>query len=208
MPQPHALLSRAPHRDRPQLALPGGIALAQARAHEVCGPARRSFAAWAAGRMQGPVFWIAPAFGTDPLNPDGLWPLADPGRFTFLSPKRAADVLWCLEEVLRAGVVPLAVADLTGLPGLTAVRRLHLAAEMGMAEGAVAPLALLLTPGDGGAPGIETRWHMAPAHAPGAQRWQLDRRRARTEPPRAWVLERDASGRIAPAEAARALAEV
>jgi hypothetical protein len=54
---------------------------------------------------------------------------------------------------------------------------------------------ILLTPGDGGAPGVETRWHLAPAPgwaAGGAPRWRLTRARARMAPPMTWemILER------------------
>lgn len=180
----------------PAVALAPQVTLTRGRAHEVCGLARRSFALWLAGRMEGPVFWIAPGWSTDQLNPPGMCAFAEPGRFTFLAPQRETDLLWALEEVLRAGAVPLVVADLPSPPGLTAVRRMHLAAQTGAAEGGgVVPLALLLTPGEGGAPGVETRWHMAPAHpvqkltAPGAPlpgRWRLVRRRARTAPEAAW----------------------
>ena len=49
-----------------------------------------------------------------------------------------------------------------------------------------APLGLLLTPGDGGAQGVETRWHMAASHQGEARRWTLTRRRARALPPVSW----------------------
>lgn len=184
------LLTRHAHRDRarPTLTVLGDLALPRARAHELCGPARHMLAMLVAGAAQGPVFWIAPAWAADRLNPDGMAALAEPARFTFIATRRAGDILWTLEEVLRSGLVPLAVAELPDLPGMTAVRRLHLAAETGAKEGSEAPLGLLLTPGEGGAPGIETRWHMAQAHAPGAPGWRLCRRRARTLPPQGWHL--------------------
>lgn len=189
-----SLLTRHSHATRPGLKVLEGMALAPARLHEICGPARHRLALMVAAATQGPVFWIAPEWQGDRLNPDGVVPIMDPGRITFVSPRRAPDLLWTLEEVLRAGVVPLAVADLPDLPGLTAVRRLHLAAETGAAEGWVAPLGLILTPGDGGAPGVESRWHMAAAHAPGCPGWRLERRRARTLPPASWRMTPDKDG--------------
>lgn len=186
------LLARAPHRPRPALALADDICLTLARLHEACGPARRSLAIWLAGMVQrqhgGPVIWIAPGHLPDRPNPDGVAGLARPEGFLHLSPQRPEDLLWCMEEALRSGAAPLVVADLPGPPGLTPVRRLHLAAETGAAEGVFAPLGLILTPDMGGAPGVETRWHMAPAHGPLRQGWTLRRLRARQDPPRDWQL--------------------
>lgn len=182
---PTQLLSTARAPARPSLALHGEISLALSRVHEACGPARRTFALWLAGRMQGPVLWISPLWEHDRPNPDGMLAFADPARFIFVTPRRAEDLLWCSEEALRAGAVPLVVADLPAPPLLTPVRRMHLAAETGGTLGN-APLGLLLTPGDGGAQGVETRWHMAPDHQGSARRWHLERRRARALPPQGW----------------------
>ena len=134
---------------KPQAALLelwSGLSLTLARAHEACGQFRRSFAMMVAQNTQGPVFWVAPEWSTDWLHPEGVTPFFSPGRLTFVNPKRAEDILWCVEEILRSSAVPLVVADLPGLPALTPVRRLHLAAETGAREGGCAPLALLLTP--------------------------------------------------------------
>ncbi|MEM7732273.1 MAG: hypothetical protein AAF280_05755, partial [Pseudomonadota bacterium] len=166
----------------------GGITLPQARAHEVCGNARWLFTLMVAGALKGPVFWITPTWQPETLNPEGMLALTDPGRFTFISARRAEDTLWTLEEVLRSGAVPLVVAEMPEPPAMTPVRRLHLAAETGAREGQCAPLALLLTPGQGGAPGIETRWHMQQAHGVETRAWRLSRLRARTAPPKDWDL--------------------
>ena len=158
------------------------------RAHEICGPARRSLAVWIAGRMTGPVLWIAPAWEGARLHPGGLTRFADPARFLFVTPPRGEDLLWCAEEALRAGTAPLVVTELPEPPALTPVRRLHLAAERGAGSVDMPPLGLLLTPGDGGAQGVESRWHMAPAHDATTRRWRLERRRARALPPKGWTL--------------------
>lgn len=189
---PTHLLSRGSNRARPTLDLHPEITLPLARVHEACGPARRTFALWLAGQMRGPVLWIAPAWESDQLNPDGMLEFVDPARFLFVSPRRAEDLLWCMEESLRAGAVPLVVADLPAPPGLTPIRRMHLAAETGADLGGHSPLGLLLTPGDGGAQGTETRWHMAPTHNTISPSWRLERRRARTLPPKAWTVTRPA----------------
>jgi len=197
---PTHLLSRARQRAKAALHLHPDMTLSLARVHEACGPARYSFALWLASRTEGPVLWIAPAWDTEFLDPTGLSAFADPARFLFAKPQQADDLLWVMEEALRSGAVPLVVAELPALPGLTPVRRLHLAAETGSGIGRPSPLGLVLTPGDGGAQGPETRWHMRADFQDGQQSWSLERRRARTQPLRAWHVTRSDSGmQIAPA---------
>ena len=172
----------------PARAIAGPLALAPGRLHEGCGPARHTWAMLVAGALSGPVLWIAPAWATDRPDPCGIAPWAEPGRLIFVAAHHRTDLLWCMEEALRSGAVPLVVADLPVPPGLTPVRRLHLAAEEGGTRAARPPLGLILTPGEGGAPGVESRWHMAPDHAAHADRWHLARRRDRSAPPAAWHL--------------------
>ena len=191
------LLTRTSHRapTASGVAFLGDLTLAMARVHELCGRARRTLALPIAGAMTGPVFWIAPGWSVDRLNAAAMGAFANPGRFTFVTPKRAEDVLWSMEEILRSGAVPLVVADLPAPPALTPVRRLHLAAETGAAEGRGAPLGLLLTPGDGGAAGVESRWELTPQHMrDGEDQWRWRRRRARTAPIKDWPVIRTENG--------------
>ena len=169
-----------------------GVHLTLRRVHEACGPNRRSLAMMIAQKMEGPIFWVTPEWNTDHLHADGMISFINPGRMTFITPKRTEDILWIVEEVLRSGTVPLVIADLSGLPALTPVRRLHLAAETGLTEGTPPPLGLLLTPGDGGAPGVESRWHLAARHQGTDDIWQLNRIRSRSAPPCSWRLSHQA----------------
>jgi protein ImuA len=188
-------ITRASHRrDRPCAPLLGRFRLAAGRTHEACGPARRRLALWLARGTQGPVMWIRPAWHPDRLHMAGVQAEMEPGRLIFVEPVRIEDILWSMEEALRAGIVPLVVADLTDPPGLTPVRRLHLAAETGAEKSGRAPLGLLLTPGDGGAPGVETRWRLDPAHADAAPGWRLRRLRSRDAPPGNWAVTRGPDG--------------
>lgn len=192
MPQLQTLLGRAPHRIDPGQPVLGDIALARGRVHEAFGPARHSFAALAMRAMEGPVFWLAPMWERAGMHGPGLMQMGvDPGRITFARARHPMDLLWSLEEVLRAGVVPLVVADLPAPPGLTPMRRLQLAAEAGAARG-YRPLGLILTP-EGGAAGAESRWQIIPEHRPGTQAWRVTRTRARMAAPRTWRVTRTAA---------------
>ena len=197
MPNVAHLLDRKSHRRRraSPVRFLDDLALDKGRVHEACGSARRRLAMMIAGALSGPVFWIRPAWMPVGLNPEGMQQMADPARFIFVTPKRPEDLLWTMEETLRAGLVPLVVADIPDPPGLTAVRRLHLAAETGGTEGQCVPLGLLLTPGTGGAPGVETRWSLTPTHNTGCtDSWTLARLRARMQPEKTWRLTGGSAG--------------
>ncbi|ABA79600.1 hypothetical protein GQF56_04965 [Rhodobacter sphaeroides] len=189
------LLDRHGARVRPMQRLVGDLAISRARVHEFCGPARRVLAMSLMAHCQGPVIWIHPGWRPERLYPDGMHEFVEPGRMIFARTRRPEDLLWSMEETLRSGTVPLVVVDLIEPPPLTPVRRQHLAAETGSEAAAEMgidpPLGILLTPGRGGAPGIETRWHMA--YAP-RDRWRLDRLRSRMEPPAGWILHRGRDG--------------
>lgn len=190
-----SLLSRRPHQPPPSVTLGDpDIALALGRVHELCGPARRTLALALAGRIGGPVIWIDTAKAQETLNPDGIAPFLAPGAMLFVRTEREASALWAMEEALRAGCAPVVIADLSTPPAMTPVRRLHLAAETGCGAGACRPLALLLTPDAGGAPGIETRWALHPAHRRGRPGWRLDLLRARMVPPRIWLMDHGPCG--------------
>lgn len=193
-------------RDRPGDLHPlvGELTLRRGRVHELCGPSRVALAAMVMAKSTGPVVWIRPGWVAERLNAAGLQPLADPARLILVHAARDEQLLWAMEEALRAGVAPLVVAELLAPPGLTPIRRLHLAAEAGAEaarrDGQTAPLGLALLPGTGGAQGVESRWHMTPLPSPSllwsdAARWHLMRLRARLLPPAAWTLQRGAGGK-------------
>lgn len=192
-----ALLSRRPHQPPPSVTLGDpDISLPLGRVHELCGPARRTLALGLAARVGTPVIWIDTAKAPETLNPDGIAEMLPPGNLLFVRAEREATALWAMEEALRAGCAPVVVADLPAPPAMTPVRRLHLAAETGCGAGHCRPLGLLLTPEDGGAPGIETRWSLHPAHTAEHRRWILARLRARMAPPRHWLMERTLHGLV------------
>lgn len=179
------------------------LSLQRGRVHEICGPARRSLAALVMAKSQGMVVWVHPGWAPEWLNPTGVGSLADPARLILVRTSREEETLWAGEEALRSGAAPLVVLELTALPALTPVRRLHLAAGAGAAAarqgGSPAPLGLLLLPEDGGAQGAESRWHISAAPSAGLlsapqKAWTLRRVRARLQVPAQWRLLRGADG--------------
>jgi protein ImuA len=192
-----------PRRGEPQQPLAGDLTLQRGRVHELCGPSRLMLAARMMARSQGPVIWIRPAWMPERLNAAGLQPLADPARLILIQAPRDDSLLWAAEEALRSGAAPLVIAELLAPPALTPTRRLHLAAETGAEaarrDGATPPLGLILLPGQGGAQGVESRWHMAPAPSRSLlwseeEVWTLTRLRARLLPPARWSLRTRPNG--------------
>ncbi|MCU0815310.1 MAG: hypothetical protein MUF74_02160 [Cypionkella sp.] len=199
MPAPIPALSRSlPHAPPPRQRhpLPGGIApgLAHGRAHEFCGPSRVALAVTTLALSDGPVIWILPAWLPERPYACGLQRHIHPNRLILIPCRRPEDIQWAAEESLRSGAVPVVMAEYPTPPGLTAVRRLHLAAESPGATGHALPLALILTPGQGGAAGVESRWHARPLPALSALCEEqpvvlrVSRLRARDAPPAAWAL--------------------
>lgn len=190
-------IHHTPRRAEAQQPLAGNLTLQRGRVHELCGPSRLMLAARIMARTQGPVVWIRPGWTAERLNAAGLQPLADPARLILIHAPRDESLLWAAEESLRSGAAPLVIAELLAPPALTPTRRLHLAAETGgeaaRRDNATPPLGLLLLPGPGGAQGVESRWHLAPAPSRALlwaeeESFTLTRLRARLLPPASWTL--------------------
>lgn len=151
--------------------------LMSGRVHEVEGPGRRSFALFQTLRHPGIVLWVLPAH--EPQRPmlAGLpYGLAD--RLMVLTPKGETDLLWCVEEALRAAPAALVIAEPQQALSLTAGRRLQLAAESGRTTG------LMLIRDGQGSNATETRWRCEPAAATAADstlhHWSLNKNKSGT----------------------------
>jgi protein ImuA len=148
--------------------------LKQGRTHEVCGAGALVFACAAAAQGNGPVIWVREGWKPDSINPLGVGRFFDPERFLLAKGKDAPDVLAVGEEALRSGAVPLVVLEIGKPLGLTAGRRLQLAAEAGQSTG------LCIIPDGMGSNAAETRWSCSPVFDPNSasgdstlQRWEI-----------------------------------
>ena len=131
------------------------LALAARRVHEAEGFGRRTFALFQALRHPGPLIWVLPSHAPHlPMLrglPDGVGE-----RLHVIRPKSEIDLLWAVEEALRAAPVGLVIAEPDKPLSLLAGRRLQLAAETGKTIG------LMLIHEGAGSNAAETRWHCAP----------------------------------------------
>lgn len=153
------------------------------RVHEAEGRGRRAFALFQAMRHPGPLIWIVPAHVPETPMLRGL-PQGVGARLHLLRPTTETDLLWCIEETLRAAPVGLVIAEPAQPLSLTAGRRFQLAAEAGRTTG------LLLIQTNAGSNATETRWHCEPHPSPIAdstlQRWSLNKNKRGTNA--SWVL--------------------
>src|SRR6516225_4430885 len=118
-------------------ALPGG-GLARGALHEILGAGgdeedgalAAAFAAGLLGRLMvsgdGMVLWCLPR--PDLYGPGLAAHGLDPARVVMVSAPRDAEILWAMEEGLRAPGIAAVVGEVGGLPAV-ASRRLQLAAE-------------------------------------------------------------------------------
>ncbi len=118
-------------------AVPGG-GLAQGALHEILGTGgdeedgalAAAFAAGILGRLtaktDGIVLWCLPR--PDLYGPGLAAHGLDPGRLVLVGMRRDAEILWVMEEGLRAASIAAVVGEIGTLP-MVASRRLQLAAE-------------------------------------------------------------------------------
>ena len=159
------------------------------RVHEACGPMARVFALRAGAQMSGGLLWVRQSWLPEQLNPAGFEGL-DPSRLLMAQAKDQTDTLAVAEEALRDGGLSLVVLDITAPLGLTAGRRLQLAAQAGGSTG------ICVIPEGMGSNAAETRWHCAPVFDPDdstLQCWTLMRNKSGTTG--SWHVRWDAQTR-------------
>jgi protein ImuA len=145
--------------------------------HEAEGRGRRAFALFQAARHPGPLVWVLPAHLPEMPMLRGL-PRGVGERLHLLRPMGETDLLWCVEEALRAAPVGLVIAEPEKPLSLTAGRRLQLAAEAGRTTG------LMLIRQDAGSNATETRWMCESLASPAADstlhHWSLTKNKKGT----------------------------
>lgn len=110
--------------------------LAGGAVHEIAGQAGEALLLRLLARLMArdprPVLWILPWNADVLLHGPGLNQAGlDTDRLILVRVRRPADGLWAMEEGLRSGALAAAVGEQAKPPGLTASRRLQLAAETG-----------------------------------------------------------------------------
>lgn len=139
-------------------ASPDPLILSARRVHEAEGNGRRSFAMLQAVRHPGPLIWILPAHVPHLPMLRGL-PDKVGERLHLIRPANEVDLLWSVEESLRAALVGLVITEASKPQSLIAGRRLQLAAETGNTTG------LMLIQKGAGSNTAQMRWQCSPVAA-------------------------------------------
>lgn len=162
---------------RPEPAPRDPFDLRPRRVHEAEGRGRRVFALIQAVRHPGPLVWILPSHALELPMLRGL-PRGVGERLHLVQPVGETDLLWCIEEALRAAPVGLVIAEPKKPLSLTAGRRLQLAAEAGRTTG------LMLIREGAGSNATETRWACKPIAGTAADstrhQWALNKNKEGT----------------------------
>ena len=162
---------------RPEPASGDAFTLVHKRVHEAEGRGRRAFAMFQAARHPGPLVWILPSHAPELPMLRGL-PRGVGELLHLLRPVGETDLLWCVEEALRAAPASLVISEPEKPLSLTAGRRLQLAAEAGRTTG------LMLIRQDAGSNATETRWNCEPLAGAAADstlhRWTLTKNKKGT----------------------------
>ena len=180
----------------PMIAMPRPVITAypllSGRVHEVSGPGAVAFVLRGARQAGADLLWVRESWQTDMLHPLGFAGF-DPARLVMAMTGDQKDTLAVAEEALRDGSVAMVALEITAPLGLTAGRRLQLAARAGGTTG------LCLIPEGMGSNAAETRWHCAPLFDPGdstLQCWRLIKNKSGTLG--SWHVRWDAeTGRVA-----------
>lgn len=167
----------------PEPAPADPFALRPRRVHEAEGRGRRAFALFQAARHTGSLVWILPSHAPEMPLLRGL-PRCVGERVHLFRPVGETDLLWCIEQALRAAPVGFVIAEPEKPISLTAGRRFQLAAEDGRTTG------LMLIREAAGSNAAETRWKCEPMAGPAADstlhQWDLNKNKKGTFG--SWVL--------------------
>jgi len=164
------------------------------RVHEASGMGRECFALALASSQQKLIAWISDdAFR---LNPFQVSAFVEPERLIQMRCHHHMERLWVMEEALRSGTFGLVIANIDKSVGLTAGRRLQLAAEAGKTLG------LCLIRENNGSNTAETRWLCQPCFEPhfelgnsDSTHWHWHLKKNKTGTINTWKVQWDAQAR-------------
>ena len=148
--------------------------------HEVVGTGADGFVAALAARLSGPILWCGNENTNIELHPPGLVAFGlDPDRLILVRCPNRTELLSAMEEGLRGTALSAVIGETTGAVGLTASRRLQLAAETGDGAGFL----LLRSAGTPEPSAAFTRWRIDPAPTPALEtdniHWRVELERCR-----------------------------
>lgn len=128
--------------------------LRRGRVHEVSGPSGTAFAFLMARR--GSILLCGAPWRVSGYLPEAVARFCDPDAILHVHSPLDADTLWAAETALRSGCMATVILIMERSPGLTAFRRLQLAAQAGRSLG------LLIVSQPAHSTAAETRWHCSP----------------------------------------------